>query len=288
MLDQAESLRRLMNKELAGEKKTGNSKIITITSGKGGVGKSNFVVNLAIMLQKRGYKVLIFDADIGMGNDDVLMGLYPKKNIFDIIFTSDKIEDIIISGPEGVHLIPGGSGLNKIQDLTENQRNLFLQQLEQMDDYDYILMDTGAGISKDILSFISVAQELIIVTTPEPTALTDAYSIIKASDHFKLKQEANIVVNKAFTEEEAKETFNKIFRAVTRFLNIKVNYLGCIMDDRKLVQSVRMQKPVILTYPNCEAVKGIEKICNKIVGEENTKTNDSMKDLFRRLFKVFS
>jgi flagellar biosynthesis protein FlhG len=286
MLDQAESLRKLINNEEE-EKKQTSTKIITVTSGKGGVGKSNFVVNLAIALQNKGKRVLIFDADLGMGNDDVLMGLYPKHNIFDILFTGLEIKDIIIEGTNGVHLIPAGSALTRAQDLEEEQRKMFLEKLEALDEYEYILMDTGAGVNRDVLSFIAASEELIIVTTPEPTSLTDGYSLIKATDHYKLKDKAKIVVNKAFTKEEGEETFNKFDRAVSRFLEINIEYLGSILEDKKLVQSVRQQKPFVVLYPNCEAARDIENIAMKLIGQD-VNTIDGAKGLFRRLFNIFS
>ena len=289
MLDQAESLRNLIgNKnDKSYNDISSKRKIITVTSGKGGVGKSNFVVNLAIALQQSGKKVLIFDADLGMGNDDVLLGLYPKYNIFDIIFTTKKIKDIIIEGPCGIHLIPGGSGLNKAQELNDKEREIFLNELDNLGEYDYILLDTGAGISTDILSFISASEELIVITTPEPTSLTDAYSLIKVTDHFKLQSKVRIVVNKAFSKEEAEETYKKMLRAVSRFLKIEVEYLGYILDDRKLIQSVRSQKPFLLLYPNCDASKNIEVIAKKINGEESS-SSESIRGLFRKIFNAFS
>lgn len=289
MLDQAETLRKLVNDEndMFNDEVKNSTKIITVTSGKGGVGKSNFVVNLAVALQQKGKKVLIFDADLGMGNDDVLLGLYPKYNIFDIIFTTKKIEDIIIEGPCGVHLIPGGSGLNKVQQLDEKEREILLNELEKIGKYDYLLLDTGAGVSKDILAFISASEELIVITTPEPTSLTDAYSLIKVTDHYKLKNKVKIVVNKAFTKEEGQETFNKMLRAVSRFLRIEVDYLGYILDDRKLVQSVRAQKPFILMYPNCDASRNIQNIAKRITGD-NENSSESVKGLFRKILNAFS
>lgn len=286
MLDQAESLRKLINNEDHKSQKI-STKIITVTSGKGGVGKSNFVVNLAIALQNKGKKVLIFDADLGMGNDDVLMGLYPKYNIFDIIYTGMEIKDIIIEGTNGVSLIPAGSALSKVQELQESEKKLFLEKLETLDEFDYILMDTGAGVNKDILSFIAASEDLIIVTTPEPTSLTDGYSLIKATDHYKLKTKAKIIVNKAFTKEEGQETFNKFNRAVSRFLDINIEYLGCILEDKKLVQSVRQQKPFIILYPNCDASIDIENIAMKLMGQEISSLNGA-KGLFKRLFNIFS
>lgn len=283
MLDQAESLRRLVKDK---DIKTQKARIITVTSGKGGVGKSNFVVNLGIALQKQGKKVLIFDADIGMGNDDVLMGVYPKYNVFDLI-KGRNIDDIIVKGPCGVSLLPGGSGLNQVEDLQEYERTMFLKKLESLDGYDYIMMDTGAGINRSVLAFISCSEDLIVITTPEPTSLTDAYSLIKATDHFKIKKNAKIVVNRAFTHKEGEQTFFKFKRAIDRFLDVEVEYLGCIMDDRKLVQGVREQKPFILAYPNCDASKGIEAIASKLEGEVKEATVGAQ-GLFKKLFNIFS
>ena len=286
MLDQAEALRKLINNEEQENKKT-STKLITVTSGKGGVGKSNFVVNLAIVLQNKGKKVLIFDADLGMGNDDVLMGIYPKHNIFDIIYNDLEIKDIIIEGTNGVSLIPAGSALSKAQELEESDKKIFLEKLDTLDEYDYILMDTGAGVNKDVLSFIAASEELIIITTPEPTSLTDGYSLIKAIDHYKLKTNAKIIVNKAFTKEEGEETYNRFDRAVSKFLKINIEYLGCILDDKKLVQSVRQQKPFVVLYPNCDASKDIENIAMKLIGQEIKSVNGA-KGLFKRLFNIFS
>ena len=293
MLDQAESLRRLVNSErveeikIAPKKRT--TKIITVTSGKGGVGKSNFVVNLAITLQKKGNKVLVFDADVGMGNDDVLMGIYPKYTMFDAI-NGKEIEDIIEQGPAGVMLLAAGSGLNQIEDLQTEEREKFLNKLESLEGYDYIIMDTGAGINKSVLAFISCSEELVLLTTPEPTSLTDAYSLIKATSHFKIKDKANVVVNKTFTEEEGIQTFNKLKKAVDKFLDLDVTYLGAISDDRKLVKSVRDQVPFVIAYPNSDAAREIDIIAEKYINgkEYNAKLSIGAKGVFRKLFGLFS
>ncbi|MGG7176563.1 MinD/ParA family protein [Clostridium paraputrificum] len=285
MLDQAESLRRLVNNEdKVGEAR--KAKIITVTSGKGGVGKSNFVVNVGIALQKQGKKVLIFDADIGMGNDDVLMGVYPRYNIFDLI-KGKNINEILVEGPCGIKLLPGGSGLNQVEDLQDEERRIFLEKLQSLDGFDYILMDTGAGINRSVLAFISCSEEVIVITTPEPTSLTDAYSLIKAVNHFKIKDKARVVVNRAFTKDEGQETFNKFKRAIDRFLSVKVSYLGCILDDRKLVQGVREQVPFVLSYPHSDAAKSIQDITKLLIGEQST-NNLGAQGLFRKLFSLFS
>lgn len=288
MLDQAESLRRLANnKECSFENKK-KARIITITSGKGGVGKSNFVVNLAISLQREGQKVLIFDADIGMGNDDVLMGIYPKYNVLDLMKRGMAIEEVLVNGPEGIKLLPGGSGLNNIEDLEQHERDMFLKKIENIEGFDYIFIDTGAGISRSVLAFISCSDEIIIVTTPEPTSLTDAYSLLKAVKHFKIDKETNIVVNRTFDKSEGEQTFLKFQGAVGKFIKIETKYLGCIADDRKLVMAVREQSPVIISYPNSEAAKCIKEISKKLVNEESKKRGSGAQGLFKRLFNIFS
>lgn len=282
MLDQAENLRRLANKDNSKKK----AKIITITSGKGGVGKSNFVVNMGITLHKKGKKVLIFDADIGMGNDDVLMGVLPSYNVFDLLEGKD-INEVVVEGPYGINLLPGGSGINYIENLEEKERLAFIEKLTSLDEYDYIFIDTGAGINKNVLAFIACSEETIVITTPEPTSLTDAYSLIKATDHFKLTDTANVIVNRAFSIKDGEETYNKLKRAVDKFLTIKINYLGSISEDRKLVEGVRAQVPFTILYPKCDASRSIERISNKLIGDASVE-NMGAEGLFKKLFSLFS
>ena len=282
MLDQAANLRRLANKDSSKKK----AKIITITSGKGGVGKSNFVVNMGITLHKKGKKVLIFDADIGMGNDDVLMGVLPRYNVFDLLEGKD-INEVVVEGPYGINLLPGGSGINYIENLEEKERLAFIEKLTSLDEYDYIFIDTGAGINKNVLAFIACSEETIVITTPEPTSLTDAYSLIKATDHFKLTDTANVIVNRAFSIKDGEETYNKLKRAVDKFLTIKINYLGSISEDRKLVEGVRAQVPFTILYPKCDASRSIERISNKLIGDASVE-NMGAEGLFKKLFSLFS
>lgn len=282
MLDQAENLRRLANKDNSKKK----AKIITITSGKGGVGKSNFVVNMGITLHKKGKKVLIFDADIGMGNDDVLMGALPRYNVFDLLKGKD-VNEVVVQGPYGINLLPGGSGINYIENLEEKERLAFIEKLTSLDEYDYIFIDTGAGINKNVLAFIACSEETIVITTPEPTSLTDAYSLIKATDHFKLINTANVIVNRAFSVKDGEETYNKLKRAVEKFLTIKINYLGSISEDRKLVEGVRAQVPFTILHPKCDASKSIERISNKLIGNSSVE-NMGAEGLFKKLFSLFS
>lgn len=287
MLDQAAVLRELALGN-SGQKSTSATKIITITSGKGGVGKSNFVVNLAITLQKLGKKVLIMDADLGMGNDDVIMGIFPKYNIFNIIHNDMSVSEVMVEGPYGVKLLPGGSGINKIEDLNKDEREIFLNKLNSLEDFDYIFIDTGAGINRSVLAFISSSDEVFVITTPEPTSLTDAYSLVKAVSHFKIKNKAKIVVNKALDYEEAKATFIKFQGAVHKFLDVKVDYLGPILEDKKLTQSVRNQKPLVIGYPSSDAAKDILNIAKNIMGEKALEGGKGVQSLFKKIFNIFS
>lgn len=285
MLDQAEKLRQLREEK---DQTPNKPKIITVTSGKGGVGKSNTVVNLSIALQKMGKKVMIFDADIGMGNDDVLMGFLPKYTIFDIIYNHKEIEEVIIEGPYGVKLLPGGNGFNRIEELTDIQRESFLNKLTHLEDLDYILMDTGAGINRSVLGFASCAEDLIILTTPEPTSLTDAYSLLKAINHFKLQKSAKVIINRVLSDKEGEMTFQKFNNAVENFLKMNLEYLGCISEDRKLIQAVRQQQPFLLSYPGCSASQDIENIALKIAGAASENKGMGVQGLFKKIFNIFS
>ena len=287
MLDQAQRLRQ-MALESNNPNKPNKPRIITVTSGKGGVGKSNIVVNLSIALQKMGKKVMIFDADIGMGNDDILMGCSSRYNVFDVIFKGKEIEEVVLTGPFGVKLLPGGSALTKVEDLTETQRNMFLNKLTALTGLDYIIMDTGAGVNKSVLGFIACCEDLIIVTTPEPTSLTDAYSLLKAVKHFNIKNSARVIVNRSLDNKEASITFNKFNNAVTRFLDMKLDYLGNIGEDKKLAYAVRAQQPVLVSYPNSEAARDIQSIASKIEGMNDNKSGMGIEGLFKKIFSIFS
>ena len=292
MLDQAQRLRQLAQKDKSDREdidlKSQRPRIITVTSGKGGVGKSNFVVNTAIALQKMGKKVLVFDADMGMGNDDVLMGFLPRHNVFDVILGNKSIEEVVIEGPYGVKLLPGGSGVTRIEEVTEKQREDFIEKLSSLNNLDYIIMDTGAGINRTVLGFVACCQELIIIITPEPTSLTDAYSLVKAVSHFKIKDSAKVIVNRIIENKEGEFTFNKFNSAVKKFLNVELEYLGSISDDKRLVQAVRKQEPFVISYPNSAVAKDINNIADKIIGLEVNKKGSSVQDLFRKIFNIFS
>lgn len=291
MLDQAERLRQMALENEDFNRYNTAPRIITVTSGKGGVGKSNFVVNLSITLQKLGKRVLIFDADMGMGNDDVLMGFLPKYNVFDIIFNNKNVEDVIIEGPFGVKLLPGGSGVAKINEITNSQRNNFLDKLSRLEDFDYVIMDTGAGISRNVLGFVSCCDDLFLIITPEPTSLMDSYSLLKAVAHFKIKDKVNVIVNRTYDKKEAQQTFQKFSNAVTNFLKIEAYYMGNISEDKKLLSAVRNQTPFVIGSPSAVVSQDIIKIADKIIGdtkEDNKLSGTGMQGLFKKIFNIFS
>ncbi|MBX4269238.1 MinD/ParA family protein [Clostridium estertheticum] len=286
MLDQAQRLRQMAVKN--DNKVDLQPRIITVTSGKGGVGKSNIVVNLSIALQKMGKKVMIFDADIGMGNDDIIMGCSSKYSVFDVISKGKEIEEVVLTGPFGVKLLPGGSALTKVEDLTEVERNMFLSKLTALTGLDYIIMDTGAGVNKSVLGFIACCEDLVIVTTPEPTSLTDAYSLLKAVKHFDIKNSAKVIINRSLDNNEADLTFNKFNNAVIKFLDMKLEYLGKIGEDKKLSYAVRQQEPVVVSYPNSGAAQDINKIASKLEGTKDKVSGIGVEGLFKKIFSIFS
>ncbi|MGL4739310.1 MAG: MinD/ParA family protein [Sarcina sp.] len=286
MLDQAASLRDLV--KVKEEKQSiieDKAKVMTITSGKGGVGKSNIVVNIAISLSKKGKKVLIFDADIGMGNDDIILGVYSKYSVNDVVNGRVMITDAIVKCFDGVYLLSGGTGLNKIEELTSAQRENFIESLKSINDFDYILMDTGAGVSRTVLGFIAASDEVLLITTPEPTAITDAYSLIKAVKHFNLKTHASVIVNRSYTEKEGKDTYDKFSNVAQKFLGFEMKYLGYILEDRRLIEAVKKQVPLAVAYPSSDSNKCIENIVVEILGHKIKA--QGTQGFFKKLFNLF-
>ncbi|QEK12256.1 MinD/ParA family protein [Crassaminicella thermophila] len=285
MNDQAKKLREIVknikkqnrneSNVIFSERDTANehTRVITVTSGKGGVGKSNFTINLGLALIKLGYKVTILDADLGLANVDVILGLIPKYTLAHVIRNEKTLEEIIIEGPEGIKLISGGSGLKELVDLTEEQINNLISNLRLLGkDTDFILIDTGAGINHSVLSFIEAASEIILVTTPEPTSITDAYAVLKNIVLNDKEKIIRVLINRAENNQEGLDIFNKLDMAAKRFLNINLQKLGVLYDDNLVSKSVKLQKPFLLSYPNSLVSKGVEMIASKLVNESNSNT----------------
>lgn len=274
MNNQAENLRLLAQRmksnlqaQINGETKI--TRVITVTSGKGGVGKSNFTVNLGIALCELGQKVIILDADLGLANIDVILGISPAYNLAHVMAGEQTIKEILCEGPKGVKIIPGGSGMHELANLKDWQLEHFLAKLSQLEgDADILLIDTGAGLSRSVLSFALAADEIIVITTPEPTALTDAYGLIKTIRQQRYQGKVNLVVNRVFSSAEANVAYNKLKIVVNRFLKYSLDFLGYINEDPKVAQAVREQQPFALAFPHTQATHDIYLMAAKICNQE--------------------
>jgi len=290
-MDQAEKLRTMFQSNNDKSNKSLSSRIITVTSGKGGVGKTNVTVNIAIQLSKFGKRVVILDADLGLANIEVLMGINPKYSLEDVINGNKSIEQVLTPGPLGINFISGGSGVKELIRISDVQLNFFIQNLTTLDKLaDIILIDTGAGLSNSVMSFVKAVNEVILVTTPDPTAIMDAYSLIKLlkNDLIDLPK-VNIVINRIDTEQEGYEAFTKLFKVSSKFLGVEIENLGYIPYDSYLVKAVKSQNPVIMSYPKAASSKSFEKLANKLLDiPYNDKTNKSgIVSFIKRLISNF-
>lgn len=266
-MDQAEKLRTMFQPKTDSKNNKLSSRIITITSGKGGVGKTNTAVNLAIQLSKHGKRIVILDADLGLANIELLMGVNPKYSLEDVIKGRKSLEQVLTEGCNGVKFISGGSGVTELVRISDAKLNFFVQNLVKLDSIaDIILIDTGAGLSNSVMSFVKAVNEVILVTTPDPTAIMDAYSLIKVlKNDGGIIPKINIIENRVESEQEAFEAFNKIYRASDKFLDIQLGDLGYIPYDKHLIKAVKSQKPVMMLYPKAVSSRYFEIIGNKLL-----------------------
>ncbi|MFD2670084.1 MinD/ParA family protein [Marinicrinis sediminis] len=285
MADQAQSLRNLIDSSPL--ELTEHTKVIAVTSGKGGVGKSNFTLNFALALQEKGHKVLVFDADIGLANLDVLMGISPKLHLYHLLKKEKGIEEIVQEGPNGLRFIAGGSGFNDLLTLSEDQLQYFMDEVGSLNGaYDYILFDTGAGLSKETLNFILAAEQSIVVTTPEPTSITDAYAIIKMVTNMQYKINFNLVVNRVTDSREGKATADKISLVARKFLDLDIPTLGYISDDQHVSKAVKKQVPFTIAFPGCHASKDMRELARQFMMERSQpKTEVGMKGFIHRMMR---
>lgn len=290
MTDQAESLRRMVleNREAQTGRASGLVRIFSVVSGKGGVGKTNVSVNLSIALARMGKKVLLLDADIGMTNADIVMGIHYEYDLFDYLEGRAALQEIIYEGPEGVKVISGGAGLLTLENLDEAAQKSFISELIGLGGFEVMVIDNGAGISKETLSFITFAHEVILVTTPEPTAITDAYRVLKTISFYGLKPSVKLVVNRVTSLEAGHEAFRKLHTTAKAFLTVDLENCGYIFDDARVGKAVMQQEPVVLSYPHALSSTNIRNIATVIMDETADIRNVStLKQLGNRFLKIF-
>jgi flagellar biosynthesis protein FlhG len=292
MNDQAQRLREKLgihNKQIDQHvRRSSNTKVIAVTSGKGGVGKSNFSLNFALCLQQRGQRVILFDLDVGFANIDALMGVSAQKNIVDLIDKRLSIWDIIEKGANGLEFVAGGSGLSQIFELDEIKLHYFFEQLAQLNGYaDTIILDTGAGASKDMLRFLLAADEVLLVTTPEPTSLTDAYALVKMTHSQKADVRFRVVVNRVANEKEGRVTGEKLLLVARQFLNLEMAMLGFVYDDMHVSKAVKRQHPLCLAYPTSKAATSIQNLVNTYLSNGKKENHKSGMRAFISRLRMF-
>lgn len=291
-MDQAAKLRQLMSKQSKKSIEPMNPlRIITVASGKGGVGKSNLVANVAIAMQQKGKRVVVLDADFGFANIDVILNITARSSFIDIITYRKSIMDVLTEGPGGIKFISGAYDVYKLKDINEESMDHLINNFNLLSQIaDVLIIDTGAGLQQSALPFIKISDDIIIITTPEPTAITDAYSLVKnisAKGIVRENAQIHVVSNMVDSEEEAQEVYKRLCIVVTKFLGFKMNYLGSIPYDRNLRTSVVRQQPLIVRVPRSKSAVAIDHIAVRLMnGNVVKQKGDSFRNLFKSIFNL--
>lgn len=264
------------------------ARVITITSGKGGVGKSNTSVNLAVWLSRLGKRVIIFDADFGLANVEVMFGVIPKYTLADVIYENQTIKSIISNGPLGIDFISAGSSVVGLNNLNHKQIHFIVSAINELNSmYDFIIIDTGAGVSEQVMEFVAASNEIVLVTTPEPTSITDSYSLLKAlykrPDFDPSKVCIRVISNRAASKEDGSIVFNKINSVVMQFLNGSLEYLGYVPSDAMVEKAVRQQKILSIYDPTSKAARSFEEIAKRLLDNESAALDEK-----RTISHIFS
>ena len=262
-----ERLAERMDRESPPEvsKQKAATKVITITSGKGGVGKTNIVANLGITMSQLGKKVMILDADLGLGNLDILLGLAPRYNFSHFLNGSRGLEEVVVCGPEGIRILPAASGIDELTSINDEQRDRILSDLDGLlSSFDILLIDTAAGISSNVTYFAAAAHEIVVVVSPEPTSITDAYALIKVLSVKYNARKFKLLVNMAANIKESQEVFRQLSMVTDRFLDVDIEYIGYVKYDRNVVTGVKRQKAVRQLYPETDASRCLLSLARKL------------------------
>jgi len=289
-LDQAATLRQIVGQKKAmfdtmpKEKSTPPKHkicVISVTSGKGGVGKTNIVANLAYLLAGMKKKTLIFDADCGLANIDLILGLTPKYNLYHVLHGEKTLKETIINGPGGIKILPSSSGIQEMSNLSMVQKLSLQDELNALQSRpDFMLIDTSAGITENVMYFNMVARETIVVVTPEPTSLTDAYALIKVLYQRHAKKRFKLLVNMVKTQDEAKEVFLRMAQATNHFLNLAIEYLGYVIYDENLLLAVKKQKLLAELYPGSPSIKCLREVAEKLCQPAHKQEDDGIITFF--------
>lgn len=243
------------------------NRTVAITSGKGGVGKTNISVNLGLSLSKKGHRVCLFDADLGLANINILLGINPELTLADVVKGDSTFKDILVDY-EGVSILPGSSGVEELADLSSADREKLLRSFTSLEDYDFVLFDTSAGVSRDVVAFCLASSEVLLVLTPEPTSLTDSYALLKILLLNGFNGRARVVLNQCNTIETAQTVYRKFKAATAKHLNVEVSALGVVFEDPKVPGAVKEQRALLSLFPESKAAKCIEKLAERLLSEE--------------------
>ena len=265
-MDQAQGIRQMKSQHPV--------RVIAVTSGKGGVGKSNVTVNLAVTLAKSGERVMVMDADMGLANIDVLLGLSPGLNLSHVINGECSLEETLIDGPAGIKIVPASSGVAAMSDLTPAQNAGVIRSFSELTEpVDTLLIDTAAGLSDSVVSYTRAAREVIVVVCDEPASITDAYAMIKVMNRDYGVERFHVLANQAHGASQGRELYNKLARVSERFLDVTLDYLGCIPYDENLKKAVQKQKAVVDAFPRSKSATAFKQIAKKT---QQWPTPDSM------------
>ncbi len=266
--DQAGTLRNMQNQrnEAVSGLQMPSTRVLSITSGKGGVGKTAVVSNVAVTLAKQGKKVLVIDADLGLANIDVVLGLSPEYNLNHFFNGERTLEEVMVEGPHGLKILPAGSGVQQYTRLDGQLKMRLIDSLDALDEhFDVVLIDTEAGISDNVTYFNVAAQDILVVTTPEPTAITDAYALMKLLSTQYHQKRFLLAVNSVRGADEGLDVFEKLTMVSGRYLDIFLDYLGCVPFDRKMHESVRQQKVMVDLYPEHKVAKSFTALAENLI-----------------------